>query len=272
MNILEASFLGVLQGVTEFLPMSSSGHLVLGQHIFGLREPQLFFDVAVHVGTLVAVIIVFRKDILGILKECLSIFGNRTIANSSLSDAEPEDYLRLTKMVLLGTIPTALIGLIFRDTIEYLFASPKAVGLGLLATGLLLLCTRQPRGLQTNTKKPGLVDAILVGFAQGVAIIPGVSRSGSTISTGLLRGLKPEMAYRFSFLLSIPAIVAALGLEVVKSAGNYPQWQVLAVGCISACLVGWIALRALLALVGQGKLFWFAPYCFSVGTLAIILL
>ena len=271
MSILQAFCLGVLQGITEFLPVSSSGHLALAQHLFGFKEPQLFFDVAVHAGTLMSVLLVFRSDLLQILKDGFSFFGTRKPSPLHSGGSGSPAGAKMALMILVGSIPTAMIGLLFRDIIERFFTSPATVGLFLWTTGLILILSRWPRFNHEDLETPRVLDALVIGLAQGAAINPGLSRSGVTITTGLLLGLRPDLAFRFSFLLSIPAILGALALEGYHLGGNHPGWQVLAVGGLSAFLVGWAALRILESLVVKGKLFYFAPYCFAVGILAFVL-
>ena len=271
MSILQALCLGVLQGITEFLPVSSSGHLALAQHLFGLKEPQLFFDVAVHVGTLTSVFLVFRIDLLEILKDSLSFLGTRKAPPLQSGGSGSPTGMKMASMILVGSIPTAMIGLLLRDTTERFFTSPATVGLFLCATGLILILSRWPRFNREDLDTPGVLDALVIGLAQGAAINPGLSRSGVTITTGLLLGLRPELTFRFSFLLSIPAILGALALEGYHLGGNHPGWQVMTVGGVSAFLVGWAALRILQSLVVKGRLFYFAPYCFAVGILAFVL-
>jgi undecaprenyl-diphosphatase len=271
MNIQQALSLGILQGLTEFLPISSSGHLVLAQHLLGLHKSQLFFDVAVHVGTLMAVFLVFRTDLHEMLKDCLTFLKGVRPSSTSDDTAALGDGAKMFLLILVGSVPAALIGLLFRDVVEWLFTSPLVVGLGLWTTGLILFWSRWSRERFKDLRTPRVSQALLVGLAQGAAISPGLSRSGMTITTALLLGLRPELAFRFSFLLSIPAILGALVLEVHQSGTAHPGWLVLAAGFFSAFLVGWAALRALQALVGRGKLFYFAPYCFLVGTFAFII-
>jgi undecaprenyl-diphosphatase len=270
MSVLQALCLGVLQGITEFLPVSSSGHLVLAQHLFGLQESQLFFDVAVHAGTLMAVFLVFRADLFQIIKDCFGFLNSPSQTSLHTPVTVKRDGVRMALMIAVGTIPAALVGLLLRDFIARLFTSPLVVGIGLWATGLILAWSRWSQEQRPALTVPTVVDTILIGLAQAAAITPGVSRSGATISIGLLRGLDPELAFRFSFLLSIPAILGALVLEVIKLDAAHPEWQVVLVGFVSAFLVGWAALRLLLVLVGRGKLFYFAPYCFVLGAVAFI--
>jgi undecaprenyl-diphosphatase len=271
MTVFQALCLGVLQGITEFLPVSSSGHLVLAQHLFGLQESQLFFDVVLHVGTLLAVFLVFRSDILVIVKDSLGILRSPRSSLPCRTAIDTKPGAKMALMIVAGSIPTAVIGLLFKDTFEHLFGSPTGVGLGLWATGLLLLWSRWSREHSVSGSAPRLLDAVVIGLAQGAAITPGLSRSGATITTGLLRGLKPELAFRFSFLLSIPAILGALLLELSHRGTAHPGWMVLATGFLCAFLVGWIALLLLQAVVKKGRLFYFSPYCLALGTLALLL-
>lgn len=258
LNSLQAALLGLVQGITEFLPVSSSGHLVLSQKLLGLHEPELLFDVAVHVGTLFAVLMVFRADIYAMLR---GLWAN---------DPEARQGRRLLMLVVAGSIPTALMGLIFKDTFESLFASVSAVGVALLVTGLLLMATRYAPQAARGLEQTGWGRAVLIGIAQGLAITPGVSRSGTTIAAGLLLGMERELAARFSFVLSIPAILGALALQIKDLS---PQSQTplspLLVGAVVAALTGYAALKLLIKLVKGGRLHWFAYYCWALGIAAL---
>ena len=270
MNILQALCLGVLQGITEFLPVSSSGHLVLAQHLLGFRESQLFFDVAVHAGTLMAVFVVFRAVLLRILKDCLGLFSHPPPSKFLSGATDQSEGVKLAAMIVVGSVPTAMIGLLLRDTFERLFTSPAMVGLGLWVTGAFLIGSRWSRQQREDLDTPRVLDALAIGLAQGAAISPGLSRSGVTITVGLLLGLRSDLAFSFSFLLSIPAILGALVIEAYHVGGNHPGWGVVAAGFFSAFLVGWAALLLLRSLVARGKLFYFAPYCFAVGIIAFL--
>ncbi len=273
MNFAEAIILGIIQGLTEFLPVSSSGHLVLLQQLLGLKEAEIFFDVCVHLGTLVAVIIVFRQEIKSIVTALLRLLTLAGQKDRMLSMIESDPELKMALLIVIGSIPTALLGLAFSGIADRLFASVFIVGLMLIVTGALLWLTRwttkrvQPPGVDRLTPK----NAFIIGIVQGLAIIPGISRSGSTISIGLLLGIKREIAARYSFLLSIPAIVGA-GLLSLKEglSGTDVIIQIPLVGAAAAAIVGYAALRALLHVVKKGSLYVFAPYCWLVGILAII--
>jgi undecaprenyl-diphosphatase len=270
MNIPQAVFLGVLQGITEFLPVSSSGHLVLAQHFLGLRQSQLFFDVAVHAGTLVALIPVFRRDLSGMIRDCLALPRRPRSSPPSHPPSEHRQGAKMAWMIVIGSVPTAVIGVLWRDVFERFFSSPGVAGVGLGITGLILMWSRWSREHRSHLEVPGVLDALLVGLAQGAALTPGLSRSGLTIAAALLLGLRRDLAFRFSFLLSIPAILGALGLQIVDVSGQWPGWPPVVAGFLSAFLIGWASLRLLRLLVDRGKLFSFAPYCFVVGAIALV--
>ena len=274
MTTLEAIVLGIIQGLTEFLPVSSSGHLVLFQQIFGLKEAELFFDVCVHLGTLVAVILVFHREILNIIAALLrlvSLAGQKDKFRQRV-DSDPDAKMAL--LIIIGSIPTAILGLMFHNIADRLFSAPFFTGLMLMVTGSLLWLTRRARldGEKTGLTGFSRTKAFFIGIVQGLAIIPGISRSGSTISMGLLLGINRETAARYSFLLSIPAIVGA-GLLSLKDGLSQvdPVIRLSLLGAVSAALVGYGALKVLLRMVKTGHLYVFAPYCWLVGILAIIL-
>jgi undecaprenyl-diphosphatase len=273
MTTLEAIILGILQGLTEFLPVSSSGHLVLLQQLLGLKEAELFFDVCVHLGTLAAVIAVFHREIKNIVLALLRLLTTAGKKDRALSEIESDPELKMALLIVIGSIPTALLGLVFSGIADRLFSSVLIVGLMLILTGLLLWLTRWPI---KGSRPPGIdrlnpKNAFLIGIVQGLAIIPGISRSGSTISIGLLLGIEREMAARYSFLLSIPAIVGAGLLSLKDSFYEIDvSIKIPLVGAVTAAIVGYASLRALLQVVKKGGLHMFAPYCWLVGLLALI--
>ena len=274
MNSIEAIILGIIQGLTEFLPVSSSGHLVLFQHLFGLKEAELFFDVCVHLGTLVAVVIVFRQEIIKILSALLQLVSLGGQKEKFLQRVDSDPDLKMALLIVIGSIPTAILGLLFAGIADRLFSSTLITGLMLMVTGLLLWLTRKTESHAASVSSGDLSTgkAFVIGIVQGLAIIPGISRSGSTISTGLLLGVDRETAARYSFLLSIPAIMGAgiLSLKDGLSQTNSVIWMSL-LGAVTATLVGYGALKSLLHLVKKGRLHVFAPYCWLVGILAILL-
>ena len=273
MNTLEAIFLGIIQGLTEFLPVSSSGHLVLFQQLFGLKEAELFFDVCVHLGTLLAVIVVFHREIQNIIAALLRLVSLAGQKKTILQQIESDPELKMVLLIVIGSIPTAVLGLMFKSIADQLFSSSFLTGLMLMLTGLLLWLTRRAN---PNNKGAGIegfsrTKAFTIGIVQGLAIIPGISRSGSTISIGLLLGIDREVAARYSFLLSIPAIVGAGALSLKDGLSQTdPAIRLPLLGAAAAALVGYAALKVLLRMVKKGRLYVFAPYCWLVGILAIL--
>lgn len=271
-SFIESVILGIVQGVTEFLPISSSGHLVIMQALFGQHEPQLLFDVMVHVGTLVAIFVVFRKDIADLIRTAFSMLG--------IGEVEGRSEWWLPLAIVVGTIPTALMGVIFAERFERLFASMTAAGGGLIVTGVILMSTVWSRESSSETNaggstRIGLGKALLIGTAQGIAIFPGVSRSGTTIAIALLLGVERELSARFSFLLAIPAIIGALVFELkdyspAAQVGAAPtSVPIMLGGAVCAAVTGIFALIVLLNIVRRGRLSFFAYYCWAVGGLAI---
>ncbi len=247
---LQALLLGIIQGFTEWLPISSSGHLVLAQQYFGVSVP-IVFDVMLHVATLLVLFIIFRKE----LVQIISAFFRRDFQSK-------EGKFGL--YVLVGTIPTGIIGLLFRDLFASFFSDVRVVAIGLLSTGFLLYLTRFANG----TRELTLVDAIFIGVIQGIAIMPGVSRSGSTIAVGMLLLIARADVARFSFLLSIPAILGASILEF-EHIVSVP-WKPLLIAMGAAFVCGYLSLRFLLGLIEQGKFYLFSYYCFALGALVLV--
>lgn len=271
MEPIHALILGVIQGLTEFLPISSSGHLVIFQNLFGLEEPELFFDVCVHIGTLASVIFFFRREIVSIVASILRFIGMLFSGKASAGQMMEEPDLKMALLIIVGSVPTAVLGLLFNEIAEKLFSSIALVGLALIATGILLWITRGIKTPGRTIERFSMKDALAIGFTQGLAIIPGVSRSGSTISIGLLLGLDRETAARFSFLLSIPAILGAALLTALKIQPDaLLPWKVTLMGTAASCLVGYAALRFLVHIVKRGGMHLFAPYCWVVGILAVV--
>jgi undecaprenyl-diphosphatase len=268
---LEALVLGVVQGATEYLPVSSSGHLVLAQHLFGLTEPVLFFDIVLHLGTLAAVLWYFRTELRTVLAETRAGFAALARGRSWAAADAANPGFRLSFLIVVGTLPTGLIGLAFRSGFERLFASVRWVGVLLLVTGALLLLTRFVRTRRRGSGGMKAVDALIIGLMQGLAIAPGISRSGATISAALLLGLDRDTAVRYSFLLSIPSILGALLLKL-GSAGGAAGPLGMTVGFAAAAVSGYLCLALLVRLVRKGQLFWFSPYCFAAGLFALIFL
>jgi undecaprenyl-diphosphatase len=269
MNLFESILLGLVQGVAEFLPISSSGHLALLQNLFHIQAPD-FFDVLLHFGTLIAVFIFYWQDIVDMILEFFR--GCRAIVSPAHRGEEVPPARRLVLLVILGTLPLVLI-LPVKDKIEAWGDSNIFIGIMLLITGLVLFTAdRMARGKKTE-KKATIIDALLVGCAQAVATLPGISRSGATIAAGMTRGFKREFAVRFSFLLSLPAVLGAnlLSLiDVLKDGADMSQFPIYIVGVAVAAVAGFFSLRLLNLLAQKGKFGNFAYYCWGMGVVALI--
>ncbi len=278
-EVLKYMLLGLLQGATEFLPVSSSGHLFFLKNLLGVKsEEGLLMEVCLHLGTLVAVLLVLRRDLWklavdGVKGAGLLIRGRR----GELAEAAPEFSTALA--VVAGSVPAAAVGLlIHRRGIEESLANPRLVGAMLVITGLVLAASRlAPRGLREG---PGAARGFLIGIAQAVAILPGLSRSGSTIVTGCFLGLKRDAAVRFSFVLAVPVMVGAGVFKIAMSLGSGGEAWVpsgggpslaIACGTVVAALSGWACLRLLLRIIRRGQLHWFAAYCLPAGLALFIL-
>jgi undecaprenyl-diphosphatase len=260
----EALVLGVVQGVTEYLPVSSSGHLVIFQALFGLTEPALFFDIVLHAATLIAVVWYYWTDLTTSLAGLVAGIGRIARGESIRRVYETDEGFRLWTLIVAGTIPTGIIGVGFKDYFETLFGAPWRVGLMLMVTGLILLSTRFAGEGGRTIGRFRLWEAVVIGVAQGMAITPGISRSGTTIAAALLMGVERETAARFSFLLSLPSIAGALILKFEPSTSEATAAG-FAVGFIASLLTGYLCLAFLVAIVKRGGLSWFAWYCFAVG-------
>jgi undecaprenyl-diphosphatase len=251
-KIIIAIFLAIVQGIAEWLPISSSGHLVIAQEGLGLELP-LVFDVMLHLGTLCVVVAVFWRDIVNIISALVKL------------DFKTEEG-RLAIFLVVGSIPTALIGLLFHDTLEAFFYNPPVVGAALFVTGFFLYISER----QETTRRLSFLDSMLIGIAQGVAIVPGISRSGLTIATGLLRKVERETAFKYSFLLSMPAIMGATITESRELAVNHLDLVPMVLAVITSFLVGYVSLRVLKNIVMKERLHLFAYYCWIVGIIVVV--
>lgn len=252
--MLNAAFWGLVQGLTEFLPISSSGHLVLIPALLGIDEPDLATSAVLHVGTLVAVIWFYRDDISGLIRQPLS-----------------DHSKRIWRLLLIGTIPAAIVGLTLDGPIEIIFSEPAFVATALIMTGFVLALGLMFAPGERTLEDGRAGDAVVVGLAQALALIPGVSRSGTTITAGLVQGLSRLEAARYAFLLGIPAIAGAgllQGIELVDRGGFEPS---LLVGMAVAAITGYIAIDALVRLLSRSGLAPFAIYCVGFGTISLFL-
>lgn len=259
---IQAVVLGALQGLTEFLPVSSSGHLALGQMLFGTKDAGLTLSVMLHAGTLGATALLVRRVLARATME-----GLRALRQPSRF--KETEGGRDVAVVILASIPTAILGLLLRDTVDRWTGSPLAVGVGFLATGALLVSTlRAPRGAR---EVPTWLGAVLVGVAQGLAVVPGISRSGSTIAAALWLGVKPQRAFELSMLMSLPAVLGAVILEARHLSELQDPVPAL-IGAAVAFLVGLGALLALERVVIAGRFAWFALWVVPAALLTFSLL
>lgn len=250
---LEAFVLAIVQGVTEWLPVSSSGHLVVFQKVFGMSAG-ITFDLMLHLATLIVVVLVFWRDIVDVLKAFLTV------------DIDSPEW-RFALLLIAGMVPTGLIGYFFSPFFESAFMSPATVGAALLVTGLLLFTARfQPRVGRLDFKR-----ALLVGIFQGLAITPGISRSGATISSAVSAGVERKKAIRFSFLLFIPAVTGAMLFKLGDlAAASLADTGPVALGMVTAITVGYFSLKLLIRLVMDKKFHYFAFYCWALGAALLL--
>ena len=251
MTSWEALVLGVVQGATEFLPVSSSGHLVLGQALMDLEIPGVVFEVAVHVATLVSVLFVYRRK------------AGELITGALRGEREAWRYLGF---LVAATIPAAAVGILFEDRVEALFERPPVVGGAFLVTGALLWSSRAALRRDPD-RSPGLAAALLIGAAQALALIPGISRSGTTVVAGLWLGIEAEEAAEFSFLMAVPAIAGAAVLQVprVVESGMGVGTGPLLWGSVAAALTGMLAIWTFVGMLRRKAFHWFAPYVWALG-------
>lgn len=275
MTLLEAIFLGILQGLTEFLPISSSGHLVLAQQFLGLKEPLVFFDVMLHVGTLAAVLVVYRAAIAKLAVGGLSTLGNSQFWREPSATFNTSTELKFISLILLGSIPTGIIAVLFKDQLESFFHEVQLVSIMLILTGLILQLPRlRKQAVEDSNDSIGKLKtwhAPLIGIAQGCAITPGISRSGTTISLALFLGIPAKTAAEYSFLLSIPAILGAVVLKIRDVGDATIPLHIVGAGMLAAFIVGYLALRLLLVVLNRGKFSLFSYYCIALGLVSLLI-
>lgn len=252
MELFQAIILGIVQGITEWLPVSSSGHLVLFQQLFGLGS-SVAFDAMVHLATVVVIFMVFWKDILAMIRSTLGL--------------KWDENTKLLLFIIIATIPTAIIGLVFEDWLTALFTNLLLLGVFFIINGIMLFLTRFAK--PKKGKELNWWESLLMGVAQGVSIIPSISRSGATVSTGMFLGIKKEKLIKFSFLMSVPAILGAVVLEakdmVVENA------VVMLLGGFAAMIVGYFSLKLVIKAIERGKWHYFAYYCVALGAVIVVL-
>ena len=287
MNVLKSILLGLVQGATEFLPVSSSGHLAIFKKLFGINfDSGIYFDVMLHFGTLIALIIVFHEDIWHMIQEFFQmiaivfanflVFIKRKRGNTRYTyfKVGNSNYKKLVLMVLVSTIPTGIIGIVGNDLMDRAGDALWLVGLCLMGTGALLFMADRHSDNTMKIKDANYSDAFFVGIAQGVATLPGLSRSGTTISVGMRLGFNKNLAVKYSFLMSVPAVLGAVVVKLKNLKGeafgssNLPGYIL---GTVAACVSGYFALRYLLKLVKNRNYRGFTIYCLAMGVFAIIL-
>jgi len=280
MELLKAIILGLIQGIAEFLPISSSGHLAIFKHVLGFEtDTGLLFDVLLHLGTLAAVFVAFRKDIFELVKEGFAIIGQffkslfgLLFQKKKWQPVVTTPYRRFVMLVIVSTIPTGIMGILLSDAIDAASATLIVPGILLLLNGLqLLISDRLPDGKLTEADA-SYTKATVVGIAQGVATFPGISRSGTTITACLACGFSREFAVKYSFIMSIPAILGALVLELLDFAPemlSVSDWMNYLTGTVIAGLVGYVCIKTMLVIVRGKKFKYFAYYCFAMGVFAV---
>lgn len=286
MSILQAILLGLVQGITEFLPVSSSGHLSIIQNVFHIEtDGGMLFDIMLHVGTLVAVFIVYRKDILRMIIEALRMChdliqnAKTLIHNKKQDDAlrykkiVHNNYRKFVLLVIVSTIPTGIIGYFAKNLVVAVSTTMLIPGVCLLLTGVLLLVSDISEDGHKVPKNVSYSNGFIIGICQGVATLPGLSRSGTTIAACLLSGFDRKFAVKYSFIMSIPAVLGAAILEIKdigKETITFSQVGIYLVGAIIAGLVGYVCIKTMLVVVRKKKFKGFAFYCFAVGIFAIV--
>ena len=286
MTIIQSVFLGIIQGITEFLPVSSSGHLTILQNLCGIQtDGGLLFDVMLHIGTVVAICIVFRRDILRMIGETVRMINDlgKNISvffhNKKDQDARRykkilhNNYRRFVVMVICATIPTGIIGFAAQDLIALASKSLLAPGIGLIMTAILLIISD---AVETGNKIPkdiSFTSSFLIGISQGLSTLPGLSRSGTTIAACLISGYDKRFAVKYSFIMAIPAILGAACLEISQIGGSnvsISQFFIYLVGAVVSGIVGYFCMKKMLTIVRKKKFRGFAIYCLILGCISLI--
>ncbi|CAN5140443.1 undecaprenyl-diphosphate phosphatase [soil metagenome] len=273
-DILQAIILGIVQGLTEWLPVSSSGHLALLQLAMGLEVP-VFFDLVLHIGTLTGVFAIYKKDIISIMSSIYAFFGlylfskNRRVSKSSYNRTD----ITYTRLIILGMIPTAAIGIAFKSFFENSFHDTHAIAIGFITTGILVFMTRF---LKSGDKKLGNTDAFWIGMGQGLSIFSSISRSGITLSIGMFRGLEKGSLVKYSFLLSIPAIIGASIFDLITADSEtlaqmyeIPASSYIA-GVLLSAVVGFASIKFLIRVINNQSFYLFSFYCVAIGLVTFL--
>ena len=286
MSLLKALFMGLIQGITEFLPVSSSGHLALFKKILNIDlSSGIYFDILLHFGTLIAIIIVFREDIGGMIREFFNMLGTcfcnlliffkrkKGETRYKYIKVINSSYRKLVLMVVISTIPTGILGFLGRKLVEKASDTLWMVAIGFLISAVLLLLADRHRFGKINMKKAKYSDAVILGVVQGVATLPGISRSGSTISTGFMLGYNRKLAVKYSFIMSIPAVLGAVVVELAGEkneafgSANLPAYLL---GTAVAAVVGYFSIKVMMKIIQKKRYFGFSIYCFICAFIAIV--
>lgn len=284
MSLLKAILLGIIQGLTEFLPVSSSGHLAIFKQLFGMDDVGTSFDVFLHIGTLTAVFIVYWKDIVKLFMDGIGIivdafYNVREFIYCKKSKEEPRyrkvvdsAYRKFAMLVIVSTIPTGIIGMLCEKYIDEASMSLLIPGICLLVTAILLFTSDQIVGGEKTPKQTTYANAVFIGICQGIATLPGLSRSGTTITAGLLCGLRRDFAVKYSFIMSIPAIIGAAIVKIPDMHEDIASTSALGyiAGAIVAAAVGYVCIKTMLIVVRNKKFKYFSYYCAVVGLIAIV--
>ena len=269
MDIFQAIIIGLVQGLTEFLPVSSSAHLIFAQQALGLSDVGLAFDVLMHVGTLVAVIVYFFNDIVNMIKGFLLSLVDLKNGNF-MGEIKKDPYKKLAWLTILATIPVGVVGVLFNDIIESMFKGLTIPAFLLLVTGCLLYASQRMNSGRIDVRNITLKEALIMGCGQALAVLPGLSRSGTTIAAGLFAGLDKEFAAKFSFILSIPAILGAAVFQLKDLSGGSVEIGACIAGFVVAVISGYLAISVLLKIVREKSLDIFAYYCWIVGIIVLV--
>ncbi len=271
MSLLFAALLGLIQGVAEFLPISSSGHLAVLQNLFGVGEVDTLFDVLLHLATLISICIVFRKDIADMIKEAIGFI--KDMRHPTPDEGEPKPARRLVLMIIIATLPLIIV-LPFKSYIDKLSGSTYFIGVAFLITGAILLLSDRMRNGKKTEKNMTVGDALKIGLVQAIATLPGISRSGSTITGGMAVGLNRSFAVKFSFLMSLPAVLGAVLVSFADAVqegidtANIPAYLL---GMAIAGITGYFSIKLVRMLSQKGKFGKFCYYCFAAGIVTIVL-
>ncbi len=273
MTYFESILLGLIQGLSEFLPISSSGHLTLMQHYFGIEESNvLIFTILLHVGTLISVFIAYRKDIWELILELLDLF--KDVLSGKGLKINKNDNRRLGFLIIVATIPTILMGLFGQDLFKSFYSSMTAVGIGLIFTGTILFISEKIKVKEKTIMEMSFLGAIFVGICQGIAITPGVSRSGSTLFGSLMSGLDRKIAVKYAFLLSIPTILGSVVFEMPKALESGIDSSLILpilLGMAVASVSGLFAIKTMIDFVAKQKLKYFSYYTWILGICVIVI-